>query len=60
MVISDVKYVDEVKWVPEQRMSFWRHIDRVCAQTLNRVLENFVDTYQTVYFEPDWRPRYHR
>ncbi|TGJ78286.1 hypothetical protein E0Z10_g10478 [Xylaria hypoxylon] len=28
MVILPVKYLDEVRWLPEQRMSFWRHIDK--------------------------------
>ncbi|KAI3316491.1 cytochrome P450 [Xylariaceae sp. AK1471] len=28
MVVLPVKYLDEVKWLPEKRMSMWRHIDR--------------------------------
>ncbi|KAI1171802.1 cytochrome P450 [Nemania sp. FL0916] len=28
MVILPVKYLDELRWLPERRMSFWRYIDK--------------------------------
>lgn len=29
MVMLPVKYIEEVKWVREERLSFWKHIDKV-------------------------------
>lgn len=29
MVLLPLKYLKEVKWIPEERLSFWRHIDQV-------------------------------
>ncbi|KAB5575413.1 cytochrome P450 [Coniochaeta sp. 2T2.1] len=31
MAVLPVKYLDEVKWLPEQKMSFWTHIDKLSA-----------------------------
>lgn len=31
LVILPVRYLDKVKWIPENRMSFWKHIDKVCT-----------------------------
>ncbi|TVY90415.1 Cytochrome P450 monooxygenase [Lachnellula willkommii] len=28
MVMLPAKYIDEIKWIPENRMSFWKHIDK--------------------------------
>jgi cytochrome P450 len=28
LVVLPVRYLDEVKWLPEKRMSFWKHIDK--------------------------------
>ncbi|KAI1759967.1 cytochrome P450 [Hypoxylon sp. FL1150] len=28
MVVLPVKYLEEIKWIPENRISFWKHIDK--------------------------------
>ncbi|KAK6064319.1 cytochrome P450 [Seiridium cupressi] len=28
LAMLPLKYVDEVKWIPEERISFWKHIDK--------------------------------
>jgi hypothetical protein len=40
MVMLPVKYIDEIKWIPENRLSFWKHIDKVY---LKRTSTDFVE-----------------
>lgn len=37
MVVLPVKYLNEVKWIPEDRLSFWKHIDKVCVIIIPRI-----------------------
>jgi hypothetical protein len=40
MVMLPVKYIDEIKWIQENRLSFWKHIDKVY---LKRTPTDFVE-----------------
>lgn len=62
MVVLPVKYLDEVKWLPEQRMSFWRHIDRVRAPDILSIRDRLqidINVCQAIHPNPDRGSGYH-
>jgi hypothetical protein len=38
MVVLPVKYIEEVKWIPENRVSFWKHIDKVRSRRTTHIV----------------------